>query len=62
MSQLIFNNSTREMTKYDKFVYGINCNICVCLEVLLFILGGVTSKVYIVLVITWIIFNQAKFI
>ena len=36
MSQLIFNNSTREMTKYKKFVYGINCNICVCLEVLLF--------------------------
>ena len=58
-SQLIFNNSTREMTKYKKFVYGINCNICVCLEVLLFFLGGVTSKVYIV--ITRIIFNKAKF-
>ena len=60
MSQLIFNNSTREMTKYEKFVYGINCNICVCLEMPLFILGGVTSKVYIV--ITWIIFIKAKFI
>ena len=59
MSQLIFNNSTREMTKCKKFVYGINCNICVCLEVLLIFLGGVTSKVYIV--ITWIIFNKAKF-
>ena len=62
MLQLILKNPSHDMRKYKKSIYGINCNICVCLEVLLFYfrwryLQGLYSSNQ----ITWIIFEKAKF-